>query len=306
MKKAIEFQANGKLLITGEYLVLVGAKALALPVRFGQRMTIQESPVHAIEWVSLANHSAWFNARFDPESLKAIEADRKNIAHRLTRLLQAARRLNPEFLTGQKGWNVRVTANYPLAWGLGSSATLCYLVAEWARVPEFELYRQVSQGSGYDIACAGQTGLLCYQLRKGQQEITPARAGRALREFTYFAYLGNKQDSSREVAAFFRKTNYTEIDLVSVSELSNAICDADSYEELARLVKEHEYILSTILKKEPLALQFSNFHGAVKSLGAWGGDFAMFVSNDEPTRVIRDLHHLGLTKVFKYAELEID
>ena len=30
------FYSNGKLLITGEYVVLDGAKALALPTKFGQ------------------------------------------------------------------------------------------------------------------------------------------------------------------------------------------------------------------------------------------------------------------------------
>jgi hypothetical protein len=34
------FYSNGKLLITGEYLVLDGAKAFALPTKFGQSLII--------------------------------------------------------------------------------------------------------------------------------------------------------------------------------------------------------------------------------------------------------------------------
>jgi mevalonate kinase len=34
------FYSNGKLLITGEYVVLDGAKSLALPTKFGQNLTI--------------------------------------------------------------------------------------------------------------------------------------------------------------------------------------------------------------------------------------------------------------------------
>jgi mevalonate kinase len=36
------FYSNGKLLITGEYLVLDGAKAFALPTKFGQSLIIEE------------------------------------------------------------------------------------------------------------------------------------------------------------------------------------------------------------------------------------------------------------------------
>ena len=36
MKKT--FYSNGKLLITGEYVVLDGAKALALPTKYGQNL----------------------------------------------------------------------------------------------------------------------------------------------------------------------------------------------------------------------------------------------------------------------------
>ena len=40
MKK--EFYSNGKLLITGEYLVLDGAKAFALPTKFGQNLIVEK------------------------------------------------------------------------------------------------------------------------------------------------------------------------------------------------------------------------------------------------------------------------
>ena len=36
------YRANGKLLLTGEYLVLHGAKAIALPLKVGQQLTAIE------------------------------------------------------------------------------------------------------------------------------------------------------------------------------------------------------------------------------------------------------------------------
>jgi mevalonate kinase len=305
MKETIEFHANGKLLIAGEYLVLVGAKALAMPVRFGQCMIVHETSQRVLEWDSADLNGIWFSASFEPETLMISSSGKMKIAIELKKLLTAARKLNPGFLAGSTGWKVNVSANYPLAWGLGSSSTLCYLVAAWAGVNEFELFRLISKGSGYDIACAGHTGLLYYQLVKGRQEITPAKAGNALRSNTWFSYLGNKQQTSTEVASFMENQDYSDIDLVSVSHLSEEICLTDSPEELIRLVNEHEFILSTILKREPVARRFPSFPGTVKSLGAWGGDFAMFVSEHQPETVVNHLHGLGFVNIFSFNDLEL-
>ncbi len=303
MKKAIDLRANGKLLLTGEYLVLAGARALALPVRFGQRLTVAASPGGEIEWTSDEMGRTWFSCRLDPVTLEVLSADKKGVAAELRRLLVAARKLNQDFLAEKKGLHVRVSADYPLEWGMGSSATLQYMVARWAGVPPFDLYRQVARGSGYDIACAAHDSLLYYQLRKGHPEFMPAVAGKALREHTRFAWLGKKQSSRKEVDAFLERLNFTEIDLVTVTKLAESICDASTADDLIRLVNEHEYLLGMILKKEPVASRFPWFPGAVKSLGAWGGDFVMFVSADNEADKLLKKHGFG--QVFRYTDLEI-
>ncbi len=48
------YYGRGKLLITGEYLVLDGAKGLALPTNMGQSMSVRYSPSFspALHWKS--------------------------------------------------------------------------------------------------------------------------------------------------------------------------------------------------------------------------------------------------------------
>ena len=70
-------------------------------------------------------------------------------------------------------------------------------------------------------------------------------------------------------------------------------------------MNEHEFILSAILKREPISRRYAAFPGTVKSLGAWGGDFAMFVSEREPEIVINHLHGAGFVNVFSFNDLEI-
>ena len=44
------YRANGKLLLTGEYLVLKGALALALPTKLGQTMTVETVHAPSLRW----------------------------------------------------------------------------------------------------------------------------------------------------------------------------------------------------------------------------------------------------------------
>jgi len=63
MKK--EFYSNGKLLITGEYLVLDGAKAFALPTKFRQNLIVEKGIPQEIQWTSFdADGSIWFEDTF--------------------------------------------------------------------------------------------------------------------------------------------------------------------------------------------------------------------------------------------------
>ena len=60
-------RGNGKLLITGEYLVLDGALALALPVSFGQKLefTYHKEPTDTLRWKSLDhNGMEWVNKTY--------------------------------------------------------------------------------------------------------------------------------------------------------------------------------------------------------------------------------------------------
>jgi hypothetical protein len=47
------FYSNGKLLLTGEYVVLDGAEALALPTRFGQNLKVKQGVTQELKWLSL-------------------------------------------------------------------------------------------------------------------------------------------------------------------------------------------------------------------------------------------------------------
>lgn len=304
MNNLVEYRANGKLLLTGEYLVLEGACALALPLRYGQFMQVTPIPGKVFQWKSTDPTGLWFEAQYTLPSLEILFASGHETAGVLQRWLRAVRELQPGFLPEDSGLSVSVTADYPLEWGWGSSSTLLAMLAQWSGIDPYTLYRMVSEGSGFDIACAIGNQLLFYQLIDGHPLTHPASAGKALKENTWFCYLGNPVVSSDEVRTF-RSAQFSHEDINEISDLSLQICRTHSADELIRLVQQHETIIGRILKRDPICFRYTSFPGTVKSLGAWGGDFAMFVSSADPDEVVTELLSLGFRKSFRYDEISL-
>jgi mevalonate kinase len=65
------FYSNGKLLITGEYLVLDGGTAFALPTKFGQNLIVEKNADHKIHWKSFdADGQIWFEESISFSEIK--------------------------------------------------------------------------------------------------------------------------------------------------------------------------------------------------------------------------------------------
>jgi len=91
-----------------------------------------------------------------------------------------------------------------------------------------------------------------------------------------------------------------------VSDISEAMLSAVSLEEFSQLMEEHEAILGKILDAPKLQdTVFKGFPGTVKSLGAWGGDFAMLATDIGETELKKQLLALGLLTCFGFDELLI-
>ena len=59
---------------------------------------------------------------------------------------------------------------------------------------------------------------------------------------------------------------------------------ADDLCDFEELLVEHEDFVSRYMGLEPIKKTiFSDFWGKIKSLGAWGGDFALVTSEESPT-----------------------
>jgi len=276
---------NAKLLLTAEYLVLNGAKALAVPLKFGQRLCVEENELGFISWQSIAHDgSMWFSGKFSLQDFSIIDSSNPDIAKHPQRLLVASQKLNPDFCCSVKGYHVISTLNYPLLWGLGSSSTLIAAVAGWAGIDPFNLHFEVSKGSGYDIACAITNGPLLYTLKDRKPLFEHVTFSPAYADKIYFVYRGNKQDSAEEVQKYHNRNSGIDKNAIdAASILTERMLGASTLSDFEQVMLEHEVLISRLLV-EPSIKQtlFRNLPGEVKSLGAWGGDFCMLTWHDDP------------------------
>ncbi len=269
MRRQDSFYAHGKLLLTGEYAVLSGAEALAMPTAKGQILHYQAGS-NGLEWRSYSqNDDLWFSARFDAGG-KIINSSHADTAHQLQRLLQKAVECSDRPFPGGKA---STHLEFPQDWGLGSSSTLLHLVAQWLEVDPMKLFFEVFEGSGYDVACAGEAEPIIYQLSP-QPQWHKVKLPDCFKE-VIFVHLNTKQRSLPEVRRFKQRQQDPE-KVKAVSKMSRQFLQAPNAAELCRLIDAHEALMSDWMGIAPVKQRlFKEFKGSVKSLGAWGGDFVM-------------------------------
>lgn len=297
---------NAKLLLTAEYLVLNGAKALAVPLKFGQRMEVDKNRQGHISWQAVAHDgSTWFSGTYSLSGLDCIESNNPDIAKHPQRLMQAAKRLNPAFLSQSQGCHVKSTLNYPLLWGLGSSSTLIAAVAAWAEIDPFALHFAVSKGSGYDIACAISPGPVVYSLSAQGPEYSPVVFAPSFAENIFFVYQGKKQDSAEGIRQYRNQSRGVAADdVANGTRLTEKMLNAASLREFEQLMAEHEALISSMLGMPTLKeTLFHELPGAVKSLGAWGGDFCMLTWHADQASLEAYLKSKGLQTCFNFNDI---
>lgn len=276
------FYSHGKLLLTGEYLVLDGAKSLALPTHKGQYLTVKTNATSKLIWKSFdEQNNVWFEDEFELGNLNSTETTNA-VSKTLIDILLAAQQLNSKFLKESSGVYVTTKLTFSREFGLGSSSTLIANIAKWAKVDPYQLLWQSFKGSGYDLACATSNSALLYQLKNSLANVTPVGFTPSFKNHLYFVYLNKKQNSKEGIAHYRGLSSLKKDDAVKrVNAITEALLTCESLSKFDDLLEEHEALLSDVLQMPTIKNQlFSDYHGLVKSLGAWGGDFVLVTVKD--------------------------
>ncbi|HEY6143815.1 MAG TPA: GYDIA family GHMP kinase [Flavobacterium sp.] len=302
MKK--EFYSNGKLLITGEYLVLDGAKGFALPTKFGQNLIIEKGTRQEIKWTSYdSDGSIWFEDSFSFADISnkntSEEVSKRNT---LIEILHEGYLLNPDFINQSEGYSVTTTLTFPRNWGLGTSSTLINNIAQWLEIDAFVLLNNSFGGSGYDIACAQNNTPILYHLENGNPVVEKATFDPEFAENLYFVYLDRKQSSKAAIASYYNNKNENLTrNITTIDSLTQEVLNAKSLREFATALEDHEAEMSNILKMQTIKeALFPDFNGVIKSLGAWGGDFVLVITKENPSDYFKER---GFKTIVSYKDM---
>ncbi|MBK9151820.1 MAG: GHMP kinase [Saprospiraceae bacterium] len=296
------------MLLTGEYAVLDGAKALGLPTRMGQSMSVKKSSTTDLIWESKDHENkVWFSSAISLFDFSPVETTNPEISAFLQKLLKNAVRLNSEFLSQWNGFKIETKLEFPLSWGLGSSSTLVYLVAEWAEVNPLLLYFKTEDGSGYDVACAFSEGPIEYINSDEEVSYTEVDFSPKFKDRLYFVHLNKKQDSKQGIREYLKAVKNRNALVKAITEITDEIRKVTTLQDFEKLLQQHEDLIHKhtgfIKVKDRL---FSDYPGTVKSLGAWGGDFVLATSEAGEAEVRQYFNAKGYDTVLSYKKIILD
>jgi mevalonate kinase len=302
------FFAHGKLLISAEYMVLHGSLALALPLHKGQTLQrLRSEDRNVFSWDAYETESRWFSAKYNPATLEIIETSDQEKAENLRFLIKTLIEIDPSFQRELFTWDVETVLEFSPKWGFGSSSTLIALMAEWAEINPLDLHFRVSDGSGYDVACALAKRPILYKLREDGPHYRHVLFNPPFAKNLYFVWLGKKQSTAEHLVEMADKINPGYQEILHFTTLTQQMTEATELSEFRQLMEEHEAKLSELIKLDRVsATLFPDLPGSVKSLGAWGGDFVLIATESDSETLYSYLDKKGFNTIFRYNDLVYD
>lgn len=292
MKK---FYSNGKLLITGEYLILDGALSFAVPCVYGQTLKYLKHDKPTLSWKSYdSNDSLWFESDFRNDSLEVIKTSDSETVKWIQKILKVASKISKKKLRG----SISCFLDFPNNWGLGSSSTLLNNISQLFEIDPYKLHFSTTNGSGYDIACASNNTPITYQLVNKKPKFKTLNWSPNFKDDIFFVFLNKKQKSNLEIKRFNRLPKDPAV-VNKISSITKKIIKSKTLDNFEKLINQHEEIMQNHIGIETIKNKyFSDYSGSIKSLGAWGGDFVMATRNDKSYFLKK-----GYKTIFSFKEL---
>ena len=295
------FFSHAKLILMGEYAVLHGTNAICLPLKTGQKLEIENNITGQIHWRWSFEQNILADITLESGSLEIKEIKSGNAQWAIDLILYI-RQQNPAFLKN-KGCSLHFINLFPPEWGLGSSSATISSLCRFADVNPFLVNEKLMGGSGADIACTTAKKWFLYRRSIPAPEIWQIPTEYTFPENTFFIYSGQKQETAGHLKNIARSENKANDAIWSeVNKFILRFLAASTLPEAFKIIHEHELLIAGQIQKQPIGNLFPDFPGKIKSLGAWGGDFFMALSQ-QPSDFVRNYFSIkGYDKVFLWED----
>lgn len=296
------FKSNGKILLTSEYLVLDGAKAIALPSKLTQDLYIEQCDKEIIEWQGIDEKgNVWYEENFYLKNNDLVySAEKNNTSEKLLLLFNHI--LKTREVKDILGNKFSTKLNFKREWGLGTSSTFVNNLAKWANIDPYRLLFSAFKGSGYDIACCDVNNPIIFEKKQNSINVKNITFNPPFIENIYLIHLDKKQNTQTSITNYLR-TKSEKNDLIKrINLISEEMLQCKNLNHFEDLIVEHESIISQAISQEPIQkLTFNDYNlGKIKSLGAWGGDFILVTSKNND---LSYFNNKGFETILKLSDL---
>jgi hypothetical protein len=187
---------------------------------------------------------------------------------------------------------------------MGSSSALVANLTRWAMIEPFELFHRLYNGSGYDIAAALAESPILFSTVDHKPEIIPVKFLPVFHSQIFFVYTGHKQDTAASLDEYMRIPSPARQHIEMMNYFTGELLRTRHLKQFMQIVREHEAFISRILAKKTVKEEFfADFDGEIKSLGAWGGDMIMAVSEKTVEYIRSYFRTKGYQVVFDFQTL---
>jgi len=296
------FKSNGKILLTSEYLVLDGAKAIALPSKLTQDLYVEQCDKEIIEWQGIDEKgNVWYEENFYLKNNDLVyRAEKNNTSEKLLLLFNHI--LKTREVKDILGNKFSTKLNFKREWGLGTSSTFVNNLAKWANIDPYRLLFSAFKGSGYDIACCDVNNPIIFEKKQNSINVKNITFNPPFIENIYLIHLDKKQNTQASITNYLR-TKSEKNDLIKrINLISEEMLQCKNLNHFEDLIVEHESIISQAISQEPIQkLTFNDYNlGKIKSLGAWGGDFILVTSKNND---LSYFNNKGFETILKLSDL---
>ena len=293
------FKSNGKILLCSEYLVLEGAKAIALPSKLTQDLQVTKCQNKIIEWQSFdENNDLWFEEKFyfSGSDLK-YDSKKNKTSEKILLLFKFL--LKTKDVNDILGNKFLTKLNFKREWGLGTSSTFVNNLAKWAKTDPYKLLFSAFNGSGYDIACCDVKNPILFQKKQNSISIENIIFNPPFIENLYLVHLEKKQNTQTSIINYFNVKSDRKQLIEKINLIAEEIIKSKDLNQFEDLIVEHENIIARATSQEPIHQSvFSAYsQGKIKSLGAWGGDFILVTSKNNDLSFFRNKVYKTILKL---------
>lgn len=278
--------APGKVMLTGEYLVLNGFESFALPTYSGQLMQVWdfETPGAQNDFLLFVakDHEGqiWLQCRLELPTIEILECDESQSIEieRIQKIFQKA-----DLSTWKIGQSYRIETSlqFNRLHGLGSSSTLIALLAQFLKLDALELQFDIFGGSGYDVAVAIAQKPIVYWLSESDSNWDFWSLNPELTTEWEVVFCGKKMDSRKSIHSVQDKLNEIAEDDFYTAQFDHILQLTKQAKDIISLeasLEMYQKLLSDSIELDTpyQALNIAPINrGLCKWLGAWGGDMIL-------------------------------